>query len=128
VVNISMTTPPIHETPRWNEGTRRWVSGYLQLRGQHDLRDLVSFDPRSSHALTGGPPFSQLVVNGSLPYAGGLVVVCVPKRSTWSLTLSDQPNVRTPPSAGSVGTWSTRLGGGAERLPPLPRERELVRR
>jgi hypothetical protein len=35
-----------------------------------------------------------MLIDVSLPYAGTLVIVGVHRGSTWSLTLSDVPNVR----------------------------------
>ena len=35
-----------------------------------------------------------MLIDVSLPYASALVIVGVPRGSTWSLTLSDVPNVR----------------------------------
>ena len=39
-------------------------------------------------------PTANVLIDVSLPYAGTLVIVGVPRGSTWSLTLSDVPNVR----------------------------------
>lgn len=41
LVNLTMTTGPVHETARWDEGRQKWLSAYFVLRGSHDLRDLV---------------------------------------------------------------------------------------
>jgi hypothetical protein len=40
------------------------------------------------------PAAFEVVIGGSLSYAGVLTVVAVPKESVWSLTLSDSPNPR----------------------------------
>ncbi len=40
-----------------------------------------------------------MVVNRSISYRGGLIVVAVPKGSSWSVTLSDVPTVRSPDPA-----------------------------
>lgn len=53
LVNLTMTTGPVHETARWDEGRQKWLSAYFVLRGSHDLRDLVCVD-----AATNGHAFA----------------------------------------------------------------------
>jgi hypothetical protein len=97
LTTLRMTTPPIHETPRWNEGEQKWVAGYFVLRGRHDYRDLICFEPASNgHAMTWWGADGSMVINGSIGYRGDLIVVAVPRGSQWSITLSDTPNVRAP--------------------------------
>jgi hypothetical protein len=112
--------------PEWDDGKMLWKSGYLVLRGSRDLRDLVSASPQTGGGW--GPDGSgAMVINGSIAYHGQLQIVCVPRGSTFSVTLSDVENPRTPSSLPS-GNWGSypdwRHGVG-----PLPREEaELVPR
>jgi hypothetical protein len=50
LTDLSMTTPPQHQTPAWSEALGRWVAGYMQLRGEHDVRDLYCADVRNNEA------------------------------------------------------------------------------
>ena len=85
-----MSTPPVFETPYWDAGAQNWVSGCFTLRGTGDCHDAVSISPQ-----TNGGAFCQpgavMIHGGSVAYSGALVVVAVPKGSSWSLTLSDAP-------------------------------------
>jgi hypothetical protein len=85
LVNLRMTAPPRpYETPEGHLGV--WKRGYMQLKGSLDYKDLYCCCPSQSQGYA--------VLNNSLPFRGQLVVVAVPRGSTWSLTLSDVPNVR----------------------------------
>jgi hypothetical protein len=55
------------------------------------------------HCSSDFPPSRILIQNHSLAYRGALEVVCVPKGSEWSLTLSDVPNPRAPTRIGPGG-------------------------
>ena len=136
VVNLSMTQAPVLDgDPRWDEGRRVWRSHYLVLRGQYDIRDLVSFDPMSTPgALCGGAPRGEVLINASIGYRGGLQIICVPRGSTWSLTLSDVANPRPAPA---VSGWAPNGAFGDENgfkhippfwTPPGGREPVLVER
>ncbi len=82
LVNLTMTTGPVHETARWDEGRQKWLSAYFVLRGSHDLRDLVCVDAATNgHAFAWWGGDGRMLVNRSEPYAGALVVVAVPKGS-----------------------------------------------
>jgi hypothetical protein len=72
----------------------RRLSGYFVLRGNLDIRDLICLSPQSGD---GGGPDGVMVANHSLGYRGELLVVAVPRGSTWSLTISDVENPRAPP-------------------------------
>jgi hypothetical protein len=101
LTNLTMTAPPpVYETPSFDEGKQIWTAGYFVLRGSGDYRDTVCINPAS------GGGFAQwqksnadMVVNRSISYRGGLIVVAVPKGSSWSVTLSDVPTVRSPDPA-----------------------------
>ncbi len=103
VTALAMTTPPPYETPEWDEGRRVWKHGYFVLRGQHDLRDLICVQPAvCGHAFSWVGTGANIVVDGNLPYRGGLIVVAVPNNSEWTLMLSDVPNPRVPAAKAPV--------------------------
>jgi hypothetical protein len=82
LINLIMTQPPtVYETPDHNPATQQFKSGYFTLRGSGDTQNLYC-------SLTGHLS-TFLVANHSLAYHGNLVVVCVPRGSTWSITVSD---------------------------------------
>jgi hypothetical protein len=88
IVLLRMSTAPVYETPCWDEGAQKWVSGCLTLRGTGDIRDTICIAPATNGgALSGGIMISSN--NGSVAYSGALQVVAVPKGSSWSVTLSD---------------------------------------
>ena len=60
-----------------------WVTGYFQIRGAFDQRDLICVCPAQS------PAWPGYVVGRSIFYQGGLRILCVPKGSLWRMTLSD---------------------------------------
>jgi hypothetical protein len=97
VTDLAMTTPPSgHETPDFSTAGQHFTSGYFTLRGSGDHQNLINVSPRStptafSWSSLGG---AAMVVNGNLRFRGDLIVVCVPKGSEWSITLSDVPNQR----------------------------------
>lgn len=63
LVSLVMTTPPVNDgPPRWNEGSRRWVSGYFVLRGSGDTRDL--------YCARSGFVSNVLIQDHSLGYSG----------------------------------------------------------
>ena len=82
----------VNETPSFDEGKRKFTSGYFVLRGSRDWCDLVCVSRSVAAAtqewrgLTG-----YMVVSGGIRYSGDLAVVAVPRGSRWSLTLSDIP-------------------------------------
>jgi hypothetical protein len=95
LVSLSMTqSGGFDGSPRFDEGKLIWVSGYFVLRGSLDIRDLICLSPQSGG---GGGPDGVMVANHSLGYRGELLVVAVPRGSTWSLTISDVENPRAPP-------------------------------
>jgi hypothetical protein len=98
LTNLTMTAPPpVYEVPSSDEGKQICTAGYFVLRGSGDNRDAVCITP------AGGGGFAQwqksnanMVVNRCIGYRGGLIVVAVPKGSSWSVTLSDAPVVASP--------------------------------
>jgi hypothetical protein len=116
IVALSMTTPPIYETPCWNEGTQKWLSGDFVLRGSNDFRDFVCIQPHNNGgAFAWYGPNGQMLVNRSESYSGGLMVVAVPKGSVWALTLSDVPNVRVTDAAIGVSNRMAALESHMQR-------------
>jgi hypothetical protein len=101
LVNLTQTQVQTgFEIPQWSEGTQRWLTSYFCLRGSADVRDAICLSPQSG----GAPPYGTgnaktWLANSSIRYFGELQVVAIPKGSVWSLTLSDTPNVRAPPTA-----------------------------
>jgi hypothetical protein len=82
LVSLTMTaSPSVYEVPDANPATQQFKSGYFTLRGTGDVRNLYN-------SLTGHLS-KFLIANHSLSYRGDLKVVCVPRGSTWSITLSD---------------------------------------
>jgi hypothetical protein len=95
LVSLSMTqSGGFDGSPRFDEGKLIWVSGYFVLRGSLDIRDLICLSPQSGG---GGGPDGVMVANHGLGYRGDLLVVAVPRGSTWSLTISDVESPRAPP-------------------------------
>jgi hypothetical protein len=45
----------------------------------------------------------HMIENASISYRDALQVVCIPRGSIWSITLSDQPNLRQPTPSGAFG-------------------------
>jgi hypothetical protein len=96
-----MTAPlPVYEVPSFDEGKQILDRRVFRSERKRRYRDTVGTNPAS------GGGFAQwqksnadMVVNRSISYRGGLIVVAVPKGSSWSLTLSDVPTVRSPATA-----------------------------
>jgi hypothetical protein len=82
LVNLTLQTPPsVYETPDHNPATQQYKSGYFVLRGSGDTQNLYC-------SLTGYVS-NAVVRSHGLGYRGDLVAICVPRGSTWLLTLSD---------------------------------------
>jgi hypothetical protein len=45
LVSLAMTHGPVNETPSFDEGKRKFTSGYFVLRGSRDWCDLVCVSP-----------------------------------------------------------------------------------
>jgi len=116
-----VTPPPRYEVPEGNDGSGIWLRGYLQLRGSLDVRDIYCSSPHSWGNLS-----PVLIINQSLGFRGQLKILCVPRGSVFSITLSDQPVDRT-----FVADPSSRAAFGAALLATVmaeQAERELVPR
>ena len=99
LTDLSMTQSPTpsYETPRASESRQCWLNAYLVLRGSEDCRDLYCCNPSAGGIwFSWGGSVALAIVNHSLAYRGNLVVVSVPRGSTWSVTLSDVENPRAP--------------------------------
>jgi hypothetical protein len=118
------TPPPKYEIAEWDEGRRCWRRGYFVLRGERDFRDLYCANPSQWGYLS-----HVLIQNQSLGYRGNLIVVCVPRGSQFSITLSDVENPRAPSANyngdnyGSFPDWRHTAD-----WPRPPREAERVLR
>lgn len=135
LVNLAMTTPPARlEIPSWDPGRQRWVSAYLVLRGQHDIRDLVCCNPSiDAGSFQWWGSEGRLLTNSSLFYRGTLVIVCVPRGSVWAVSLSDIPIAplpRTNSDGANFGSYPDYRHGVGRPILPLDRrpERERVLR
>lgn len=98
LTNLTMTAPPpVHEVPSFDEGKQIWTAGYFVLRGSGDIATPSASTPRAAAAsLNGRNRTPTMVVNRCIGYRGGLIVVAVPKGSSWTVTLSDAPVVASP--------------------------------
>ena len=120
VTALAMTTPPPYETPEWDEGRRVWKHGYFVLRGQHDLRDLICVQPAvCGHAFSWVGTVANILVDGNLPYRGGLIVVAVPKNSQWTLTLSESQTRASRPPRHRCG-WDLAMAARTSRRKCAP--------
>jgi hypothetical protein len=102
----------------------QWLSAHLVLRGERDIRDLISLSPQSGGSYAWSGPNGGVTRANSLGYRGRLRVVAVPRSSVWSLTLSDVPVVRTP-SPTLPGNWGDYPSYRHSRPPPLDRQLSL---
>ena len=115
LIKTQAPPPGAGEMPQWDTGRMRWKAGWFALKASGDHQCLVSI------ALTDTIPGKVWAQNASIGYAGDLEVQCLPKGSTWSLTLSDAPLDRPPrlysdkANFGSYPDW--RHGVGRPILP-----------
>jgi hypothetical protein len=100
LVSLSQTTPSSDRAdPEWSASKQMWRTGYFVLKGERDTQAIYS--NRSGAWVPQWIGDARILVsNASLDYHGRLVVQCVPRGSTWSLTLSDTPFVRAPAQSG----------------------------
>jgi hypothetical protein len=99
VVNLARTaaTPTPYEPPQFSASRQCWTHGRFVLRATGEFRDLFCIDTGSGGGWCDWNGNVGIVVqNSSIGYRGLLKVICVQKGMTWSLTLSDAPNVRPP--------------------------------
>ena len=126
LVALSMTTPPlVHEVLDYDPATQQFTSGYFTLKGEGDLRNLINVQPATTAgAFSWIGNVAHMAINSSIQYRGELVIVGVPRGSTWRLTVSDVENVRAPPppTGAPLGDYPTYRHS---RALPLEREREL---
>jgi hypothetical protein len=98
----------------------RWLTGYFVLR-DGGVRDVICCSPQTSGGF--GPGGSgELITGGSIGFKGQLMIIAVPRGSTWALTLSDVPVVRTVDPRWA--TWSPSIHSNWPReaeLQPVPR-------
>jgi hypothetical protein len=115
LVNLSQTSPSSDRSdPQFSAAMQRWKTGYISLRGERD-RQAIYCNRSSVWTPLWSGDTRILITNQSLDYHGRLVVECVPKGSTWSLTLSDVPIFRAPAERGGgpytdnrrQGIWGT---------------------
>jgi hypothetical protein len=121
LVSLSQTAPSTDRAePQWSQSLGRWKTGYCTLKGERDTQALYSCRPGVWTPQWAGN-VRVLISNASFPYAGRLIVQCIPKGSTWSVTLSDVPNVRAPARTpgwapngafGSYPDWRHGVGPG----------------
>jgi hypothetical protein len=110
LVNLSQTAPAVPDgEPQFSASKQVWLTGYFQIRGERDIQAVYC-----SRSGTWVPQWIGdqriLISNASFPYAGRLRIICVPKGSAWSVTLSDVPTVRAPsatPGWAPSGMWGS---------------------
>jgi hypothetical protein len=91
LVSLSQTAPSTDRSdPQWSQSLGRWRTGYCTLKGQRDVRPIYSNRSGAWTPLWQGDQ-RILISNASFPYAGQLVVECVPRGAVYTLTLSDVP-------------------------------------
>jgi hypothetical protein len=117
LIKTQAPPPGAGELPQWDAGRMRWKAGRFALKASGDHRCLVSI------ALTDTIPGKVWAQNASIGYTGDLEVQCMPKGSTWSLTLSDVPNVRAPmpPCINFTGSNYRPVNPPAAPKEPAPR-------
>jgi hypothetical protein len=70
---------------------------FARVASLGSFRDLICLDPQSGGGWASYWGNEALVLrDASLGFRGSLQIICVPKGSTWELTLSDVPVVRQP--------------------------------
>ena len=96
LVNLSQTAPSTDRSdPQFSVSLGRYLTGYLVLKGARDHQAIYcNRSGQWTPYWSGGN--RVLIANASLDYRGRLVVQCVPRGATFTLTLSDIPNVRAP--------------------------------
>jgi hypothetical protein len=90
LVNLSKTQAGVREEPQFSASKQCWIAGYFVLRASGDHQNLFSIGPFDTI------PTNIWAQGASIGYRGDLKVVCVPKGSVWSVTLSDVPVDRPP--------------------------------
>jgi hypothetical protein len=90
LIRTKATTAGTNEMPQFSEATQNWKAGYFVLRGSRDNRNLFAIAPSDSL------PSHVWARGASIGYRGELKVICVPRGSEWSVTLSDVPVPRPP--------------------------------
>ena len=120
LVNLTRTasTPPGFEIIQWDEGRQRFKAGRFVLRGTGDFRDLCCIDTQSGVSMQHGRSDAAWT-NANIGYRGGLEVVCVPRGSQWSLTISDIPNQRSAPATSGWAPTGAFGDGSGFKHPPL---------
>lgn len=84
------------------------------------VRDLVCIDTQHAGGWASHGSLGDIVMgNASIDYRGDLIVACVPRGSTWSVTLSDVPNPSAPLATPGWAPGCQFAGGfGFKHIPP----------
>ena len=107
--------PGTAEAVEFSASKQCYVKGQFVLRASRDHQNLISIGP------TDIVPTGIWAQAASIAYVGDLQVVCVPKGSTWSLTLSDTPIIR-PPRDSDKANYGDFPSWRHSQKPALPRD------
>ena len=100
---------------QFSAATQTYKAGQFVLKASGDFQNLVSLAPADVI------PTGIWAQAASIAFRGALKVVCVPKGSTWSVTLSDVP-VDRPPRDSDKGNFGDYPSWRHSRRPTVPRE------
>ena len=96
IVNLTRTKAGPSELAQWDEGRGVWKAGRFVLKGSRDYKPLITIDSANGGGWASSWGHRDgVLANASVPYLGDLEIICVPRGSIWSITLSDAPFVRT---------------------------------
>jgi hypothetical protein len=98
LTDLIMTASAVHEVPDFDPSKRHFTPRHLtplRLPRSAESRQRLAADHGSAFEWFGRD--ANLLLNGSLGYAGDLIVVGAPKGATRSIALSDVPNQRPTP-------------------------------
>jgi hypothetical protein len=111
LVSLSQSAPSSDRAdPQFSISLGRYLTGYLQLRGERDHQAIYCNRSGQWTPYWSGDN-RVLISDQSLDYHGQLVVQCVPRGATYTLTLSDIPFVRAPAERGG-GPFARNVRGG----------------
>jgi hypothetical protein len=103
LVSLSQTAPGVPDgDPQWSAAKQAWRTGYCTLKGERDFQAIYS-DRSGAWVPMWNGNVRHLITDASLNYRGRLIVQCVPRGATYTLTLSDIPVDAALPRRTSFG-------------------------